>query len=85
MGGDVVPDPAQVIFIISKNPYSTKPMVILNFSTTSLFLLWPTVCTVGFSRNRDSVAPVHKNLSYVEFTIYIRNILLIYVKVRYVC
>jgi hypothetical protein len=43
MEGDVVQDPAQVIFIISKNPYSTKPMVILNFSTPSLFLLWPTV------------------------------------------
>ena len=27
MGGDVVQDPAQVIFIISKNPYSTKPTV----------------------------------------------------------
>ncbi len=43
VGGDVVQDPAQVIFIISKNPYSTKPMVILNFYTPSLFLLWPTV------------------------------------------
>jgi hypothetical protein len=27
MGGDVVQDPAQVIFIVSKNPYSTKPTV----------------------------------------------------------
>jgi hypothetical protein len=43
VGGDVVQDLAQVIFIISKNPYSTKPTVILNFSTPSLFLLWPTV------------------------------------------
>ena len=43
VGGDVVQDPAQVIFIISKNPYSTKPTVILNYSTPSLFLLWPTV------------------------------------------
>ncbi len=43
MGGDVVQDPAQFIFIISKNPYSTKPTVILNFSTPSLFLLMPTV------------------------------------------
>ncbi len=42
MGGDVVQDPAQVIFIISKNPYSTKPTVILNFSAPSLFLLLPT-------------------------------------------
>ncbi len=41
--GDVVQDPAQVIFIISKNPYSTKPTVILNFSTPSMLLLWPTV------------------------------------------
>jgi hypothetical protein len=45
VGGDVVQDPAQVIFIISKNPYSTKPTVILNFSTPSLFLLLPTVHT----------------------------------------
>ncbi len=43
VGGDVVQDPAQVIFIISKNPYSTKSTVILKFSTPSLFLLWPTV------------------------------------------
>ncbi len=27
VGGNVVQDPAQVIFIISKNPYSTKPTV----------------------------------------------------------
>jgi hypothetical protein len=27
VGGDVVRDPAQVIFIISKNPHSTKPTV----------------------------------------------------------
>ncbi len=27
VGGDVVRDPAQVIFIISKNPFSTKPTV----------------------------------------------------------
>ncbi len=27
MGGDFVQDPAKVIFIISKNPYSTKPTV----------------------------------------------------------
>ena len=46
VGGDVVQDPAQVIFIISKNPYSTKPMFILNFSMPSLFLLWPTVLYV---------------------------------------
>ena len=43
VGGDVVQDPAQVFFLISKNPNSTKPMVILNYSTPSLFLLWPTV------------------------------------------
>ncbi len=27
VGGDVVQDPAQVVFMISKNPYSTKPTV----------------------------------------------------------
>ena len=43
VGGGVVQDPAQVIFIISKNPYSTKPTVILNFSMKSLFQVWPTV------------------------------------------
>ena len=31
VGGDVVQDLAQVIFIISKNPYSTKPTVIFQF------------------------------------------------------
>jgi hypothetical protein len=49
VGGEVVQDPAQVIFIISKNPYSTKPTVILNFSTPSLFLLWPTVLDQTFA------------------------------------
>ena len=49
VGGDVVQDPAKVIFIISKNPYSTKPTVILNFSTPSLFLLWPTVLDQTFA------------------------------------
>jgi hypothetical protein len=43
VGGDVVQDLAQIIFMISKNPYSTKPTVILNVSTPNLFLLWPTV------------------------------------------
>jgi len=42
VGGDVVQDPVRVIFIISKNPYSTKPTVIFNYSSPSLFLLWPT-------------------------------------------
>ena len=48
MGGDVVQDPSQVIFIISKNPNSTKPTVILNFSMTSLFLLMPTVQSISY-------------------------------------
>jgi hypothetical protein len=43
VGGDVVQDPAQVIFIISKNHHCTKPRVILNFSTPSLFQVLPTV------------------------------------------
>ena len=51
VGGDVVQDPAQVIFMISKNPYSTKLTVILNFSTPSLFLLWPTVLDGGCPQN----------------------------------
>ncbi len=36
VGGDVVQDPAQDIFIISKNHHCTKPTVILNFSTPSV-------------------------------------------------
>jgi len=52
VGGDVVQDPAQVIFIISKNPYSTKPTVILNFSTPSLFQVRPAVLLLlGTSAN----------------------------------
>ena len=43
MGGAVVQDSAQVIFIISKNHHSTKPTVILNFSTPGLFQVFPTV------------------------------------------
>ncbi len=39
VGGDVVQDPAQVIFIISKNPYSTKPTVLYDI----LFFVKPTV------------------------------------------
>ena len=31
VGGDVVQDPAQVIFIISKNLYSTKPTVFVQY------------------------------------------------------
>ena len=46
VGGDVVQDPAQVIFIINKNLYCTKPTVILNFSTPSLFKVWPTVVSL---------------------------------------
>jgi hypothetical protein len=40
---NVVQDPAHVVFIISKNSYSTKSMVILHFSTLSPFWLKPTV------------------------------------------
>jgi len=53
VGGVVVQDPAQVIFIISKNPFSTKPTVILNFSTPSLFLLWPTVRLIDLKHHID--------------------------------
>jgi hypothetical protein len=37
VGGDVVQDLAHVVFILSKKSYSTKPAVILNFSTPGLF------------------------------------------------
>ncbi len=45
VGGDVVQDPAQVIFIISKNHHCTKPTVILSFSTPAAFQLRPTVAS----------------------------------------
>ena len=45
VGGDVVQDPAQVIFIISKNPYSTKPMVFERNIYT--FFVKPTVLTAS--------------------------------------
>ena len=37
VGGDVVQDPAQVIFIISNNPYSTKPTVEIEDCMMSFF------------------------------------------------
>ena len=43
VGGDVVQDPAQVIFIISKNPYSTKPTVGIEDCMISFFFVKPTV------------------------------------------
>jgi len=43
VGGDVVQDPAQVIFIISKNPYSTKPTVGIEDFMISFFFVKPTV------------------------------------------
>ncbi len=42
---DVVQDLAHVVFIISKNSYNIKPLVILHFSTPGVFWLWPTVLT----------------------------------------
>ena len=46
VGSDVVVyDLALAVFIISKISLSTKPTVILSFSTTALFQLWPTVLT----------------------------------------
>ncbi len=41
--GDVVQDKANVVFIISKNPFSTKPTVILNFPMPGLFQIFPTL------------------------------------------
>jgi hypothetical protein len=46
VGGDVVQDPAQVIFIISKNPYSTKPTVGIEDCMISFFFVKPTVFIV---------------------------------------
>jgi hypothetical protein len=34
-------------FVLSKISYSAKPPVILHFSTTAVFWLWPTVCTTA--------------------------------------
>ncbi len=42
VGGDVVRDPAQVIFINSKNPYSAKPTVGIEDCMISFFVK-PTV------------------------------------------
>ena len=63
VGGDVVQDPAQVIFIISKNHHCTKPTVILSFSTPAAFQLRPTVVTSreGLRQVYDGiVGPPHK-------------------------
>jgi hypothetical protein len=45
VGGDVVRDPAQVIFILSKNTYSTKPTVGIKICMRTSFYLKPTNCT----------------------------------------
>ena len=45
VGGDVLHDPAHAVFIISKIYFSTKPTVILSFSTPAAFQLRPTVLT----------------------------------------
>ena len=42
VGGDVVQEPAHAVFILTKKSYSTKPTIILNFSTAASFWLWPT-------------------------------------------
>ncbi len=47
MRGDFVWDLANVVFIISKIPYSTKPMVILDFSMPGLVWLLPTKVSAG--------------------------------------
>ena len=41
VGGDVVQDLAQVIYVVTKNHHSTKPRVILIFSTPGLFQVLP--------------------------------------------
>ena len=45
VGGDVLHDPAHAVFVISKIYFSTKPTVILSFSTPAAFQLRPTVLT----------------------------------------
>ncbi len=42
-GGDVVQDPAQVISIVSKNPYSTKPTVF----ERNIPFSYPTMTTIA--------------------------------------
>ena len=66
VGGDVVQNLAQVIFIRSKNHHCTKPTVILNFSTPSLFQVWPTVDYLDPSRLQSCSWPVREQIRRVE-------------------
>jgi hypothetical protein len=57
--GDRQDDPlhnlAHAGFIISKISYSTKPTVILHFSTTAAFRLWPTVARTQIHKHTKDV------------------------------
>ena len=66
VGGAVVQDPAQVIFIISKNHHCTKPTVILSFSTPAAFQLRPTVDYLDPSRLQSCSWPVQEQIRRVE-------------------
>jgi hypothetical protein len=43
MGGNVLHNLAHALFILGKISYTSKPMVILHYSMTASFWLWPTV------------------------------------------
>jgi hypothetical protein len=49
MGGNVLHDLAHAVFLLSKISHSTKPTVIMHFSTTAAFWLWPTVFEMKFT------------------------------------
>jgi hypothetical protein len=49
VGGNVLHNLAHAVFILIKISYITKPTVILHFSTTAAFRLWPTVCWPQFT------------------------------------
>ena len=66
LGGDVVQNPAQVIFIISENHQCTKPTVILNFSTPSLFQVWLTVDYPDPTWLQSCSRPVREQIRRVE-------------------
>jgi hypothetical protein len=62
VGGDVVQDPAQVIFTISKNPYSTKPMVFERNTRLRLKLGWNVHNFFNFGVT--TLLPVAKRIIY---------------------
>jgi hypothetical protein len=77
VGGNVLHYLAHAGFILSKIFYSTKPTVILHFSTTAAFWLWPTVLDTSsiclseaaiYQKNPETVSIYVRTLGYTSYS-----------------